>query len=85
MKFRKRKQIPHNCILENRNSFKIKFKEENQKCPDLKWDWFNFTTVSPNHPLCGKFFRSQKAVAEEKKRQITSKYHYVIHPFSELR
>lgn len=85
MKFKKRKRTIHDCNLQTRNALEINFKEENQKCTDLKWNWQNLITVSANHPLCGKFFRSEKAVAEEQKRQISSKYSYIIHPLSQLR
>ncbi|KAG5885089.1 hypothetical protein JTB14_003963 [Gonioctena quinquepunctata] len=41
--------------------------------------------ISKNNPLTIKYFKSEASIREEKRRQIFSKFPFVIHPFSKFR
>lgn len=73
----------HKCELSKENSFETL--ERNRKGSKLKRKWQSLIVVSVDHPMCGRFFRSEMSVREEKKRQLHSKYPYIIHPLSKFR
>ncbi|CAH2013633.1 unnamed protein product [Acanthoscelides obtectus] len=47
--------------------------------------WFNFISISKDHPESRNFFRSDFAIRQEKERHMHSKSYFIVHPFSKFR
>ncbi|XP_076272030.1 potassium/sodium hyperpolarization-activated cyclic nucleotide-gated channel 4-like [Rhynchophorus ferrugineus] len=56
--------------------------------PDF-WDrwryrWFSWTLLMETNPMCSRYFRSEKACRNEKKRHYNSASYFTIHPLSRM-
>lgn len=77
--------MSHKCELDKSDSFNLRQKPEKGFYLNLKRKIQRLFLISPSHPIANKFFRSEIMIKEEQKRQLRSKYPFIIHPLSKFR
>ncbi|XP_044758489.1 potassium/sodium hyperpolarization-activated cyclic nucleotide-gated channel 2-like isoform X2 [Coccinella septempunctata] len=81
------KNMPHICTIEKPSSGSClpTLSEEagfwERQCRKLK----KYMLVSDRDPRIIEYFRTTTGLMNEKRRQVESKYHYMIHPFSDIK
>jgi len=76
-----KKEEDHICSLNFPKLLKNRYTNENS----FNYKFFELSIISEQNPLTARNFKSRFAIENEIKRQVYSKYFYMIHPYSIFR